>query len=49
MTIFEIKEILECNNDIYILYRHNVVILINNIRNDKSKQDIDDLIDFYEL
>jgi hypothetical protein len=49
MTIFEIEDILEYDNDIYILYRHNVVELINNIKNKKSKEAYNDLIDYYEL
>ena len=49
MTIFEIEDILEYDNDIYILYRHNVVELLNLIKAKKSKQAYNDLIDFYEL
>jgi hypothetical protein len=49
MTIFEIEDILEYDNDIYILYRHNVVELINVIKNKKSKEAYNDLIDYYEL
>ena len=49
MTIFEIEDILEYDNDIYIVYRHNVIDLINGIKEKKSKEAYNDLIDFYEL
>lgn len=49
MTIFEIEDILEYDNDIYIVYRQNVIDLINDIKADKSKDAYNDLIDFYEL
>lgn len=49
MTIFEIEDILEYDNDIYIVYRHNVIELINVIKEKKAKYAYNDLIDFYEL
>jgi hypothetical protein len=49
MTIFDIEDILEYDNDIYIVYRQNVIVLINDIKVDKSKDAYNDLIDFYEL
>ena len=49
MTILDIGDILEYDNDIYIVYRQNVITLINDIKEKKSKEAYNDLIDFYEL
>jgi hypothetical protein len=49
MTIHEIEDILEYDNDIYIVYRQNVIQSINDIKQDKDKDDVDDLLDYYEL
>jgi hypothetical protein len=49
MSYSEIEDILEYDNDIYILYRHNVVELLNLIKAKKSEQAYNDLIDYYEL
>jgi hypothetical protein len=49
MTIYEILDILEYNNDVYIKFRHNVIDLINDIKQDKDKDAVDDLLDYYEL
>ena len=49
MNIIDIEDILEYDNDIYIVYRQNVITLINDIKEKKSKEAYNDLIDFYEL
>jgi len=49
MSYDEIEDILEYDNDIYIVYRHNVVELINYIKQDKDKDAINNLLDYYEL
>ena len=49
MTIIDIEDILEYDNDIYIDYRHNVIVLIHEIKTDKSEDAYNNLMDYYEL
>ena len=47
--IYNIEDILDYDNDIYIKFRHNIIDLIKEIKEDKDMCDVDDLLDYYEL
>jgi hypothetical protein len=49
MSYDEIEDILDYDNDVYIDFRHNVIELINYIKQEKDKDAVDDLLDYYEL
>jgi len=49
MNYDKIEDILDYDNDIYIVYRQNVINFINKIKKDKYMWDVDFLLDYYEL
>jgi len=46
---YEIEDILDYDNDVYIKFRYSVIDLINNIKQNKNMDDVDYLLDYYEL
>jgi hypothetical protein len=46
---YRIEDILDYDNDVYIKFRHNIIDLINDIKQNKNKNAVDDLLDYYEL
>ena len=46
---YHIEDILDYDNDVYIKFRHNIIDLINDIKQNKYKNAVNDLLDYYEL